>query len=469
MILLIGFFPAIPTPLGVPTVAHLLNHSSGLRCAQELAFLGGGLAIQPAGRHLETYLRQKAVNFPPGQGMIYNNGGYNLACQIMEIVTEQSFEDILNKRLFEPLGMHNTLSLRSDLMLTPGIATFHFAEENQTWRRGLFVNEENLGEGGIVSTLADMMRWAEFLRREPQLGHSKLPEASKHLLTEATKLETGVTSNYGFGLWAYNYRGVEIIHHPGAVIGCSAQMLLVPEHDLDIIVMINRDGLDAGQISFEILDALLGDQLSEPPTRPTLSEFSHLAGNVYAADNGMFYGFEAVEDLLGTSFLGAPAAPVLRRDDDGWLRFLFEDGAFGPLEFDPKTLEAGPEGDAPDSILIKDGGRGVHFQRHVEPPLERERWEALAGNYYSNDLDSEATLKIEDDTLKLSIRGIYGRREMTLLSKTDIHFLALADDPIARTGCGITFDRDGDVVTGFQINTQRTRGLAFHRKGDSNT
>ena len=59
-------------------------------------------------------------------------------------------------------------------------------------------------------------------------------------MLERARYSSGASGDYGLGLTRETYRGVEIIHHAGAVLGCTCQMLTVPAHELDIIVIFNR-------------------------------------------------------------------------------------------------------------------------------------------------------------------------------------------------------------------------------------
>src|SRR3546814_10946622 len=60
---------------------------------------------------------------------------------------------------------------------------------------------------------------------------------------------------YGLGLIAGRHRGLAAVHHAGAVVGGSCQMLKIVDHDLDIIVMSNGlGGLDL----YTLVEAKIG-------------------------------------------------------------------------------------------------------------------------------------------------------------------------------------------------------------------
>src|SRR3546814_4651818 len=70
-------------------------------------------------------------------------------------------------------------------------------------------------------------------------------------MLERSQYSSGTVGDYCLGLIRESYRGVEIIHHAGAVLGCNSQMLTVPAHDLDIIVIFNRMDCNASAMRSE--------------------------------------------------------------------------------------------------------------------------------------------------------------------------------------------------------------------------
>jgi D-aminopeptidase len=124
-------------PGGEPSLRLLLQHRGGSRCYLDLGFIGHGMAITPPGRALAMQRLQRDRNFAPGEAVIYNNGGYQLATAAIERAGAAPFAQQLRERLLEPVGMPDTLLLPSDLTLTPRMATLHIADSG-SWRRGIF-------------------------------------------------------------------------------------------------------------------------------------------------------------------------------------------------------------------------------------------------------------------------------------------------------------------------------------------
>lgn len=445
-----------------PTLRQLMTHTGGLRCAQELLYLGSGLAFQPVGATLALQFAQQDVNFAPGERQLYNNGGYTLLSLAIERAAGLAFEDVLRTRLFEPLGMTDTLSVASDLQIVPGIASFHLPMADGGWRRGLTPLTDNKGEGAIVTTVDDMLRWLAHLRApKKQVGSAASWE---QLVTTAT-LSDGTATPYALGLNRHAYRGVEVLHHGGSLIGVGSQMVSVPSHGLDIIIMTNGALVNPVQMAWAVVDAVLAEHLDGDALPPLArsERFEHLFGTRWHAPSGMVHGFGDVGGLLGLSFLESPHAPVLRERGDS-LGFTMAEAGFGPFSIRVADLAATAAGEAPSELPIRDGARTEAFTRLPQkPPATAEVGRALVGRYRVADLAAEAELAFDGDRLLLHITGARGVRSFEVQALSEAVFSVRAIDPGAPAFHVFTVERRARRLRGLRLSTMRARGLWFER------
>lgn len=450
--------PEFPSSLPMPTLRQFMQHTSGIRDYLDLFTTAAGLAVQPPGMALATQLRQGANNFAPGDKQIYCNGGYHLLSLAIERASGQSLAAFLRERVFTPLGMVNTELVLSDCSVTPGMAGLYVPQIGG-WRRGIFVTEEILGEGGIVSTVDDMLRWLSHLRQPNVVGSAE----SWRQLQQVAVLNNGLVTTYACGLWRHDYRGVEIVYHSGNVYGGACQMLSVPAHGLDIIIMTNGALVAPTLLAKAIVDAVLPQALNE--VRPRLVDskgFEHLFGLRYASASGLVIGFDDAGGKLGISFQGSPAAPVLR-DDAERLFVGFEDLAMGPFAFHKADLAA-VQGGAPTQLRWTECGLPEDFALlpKVAPDTAHAAAELL-GRYTSADLTADAEMVLQDGRLILRWKSSYGCRQWQLTPLSDAVFTAIAIDPLMPDRTAITVLRDAGRVTGFHLSTGRTRRLQFDR------
>src|SRR2546430_8266817 len=116
------YLPELPKRQSNPTLRQLMSHTGGARCYLDLSLISNGPSPIPAGAELEYQSMQSGGNFAPGAQMIYSNGGYHLLSLAIERAAAQPLEIVFSQRIFEPLGMRDTLLLRDDMALLPGVA-----------------------------------------------------------------------------------------------------------------------------------------------------------------------------------------------------------------------------------------------------------------------------------------------------------------------------------------------------------
>ncbi|WP_186190085.1 serine hydrolase domain-containing protein [Burkholderia gladioli] len=452
------YMPELPKLEAEPSLRQLMSHTGGYRCQLDLGFIADGMAIQAKGSALAAQLRQRAANFAPGEASLYCNGAYHLLSHVVARASGMPFEQFLRERIFLPLGMLDTASVPSDFEIHRGMATLHLPLPDGGWRRGIFPSEELLGEGALVSALDDMLRWLAHLRGPKTVGS----EASWAQMTTPARLNNGTVIPYALGLMRHDYRGVEVIHHAGGVIGGASQMLTVPDHELDVIIMTNGAMANPVALANQVVDALLGDELGAPAEKAATERFRPLLGARYrASGTGHVIGFDDVGGKLGLSFLNGPAMPLT--DGGDALRIGFQEIAAGPLSLPVAQLSDLRE--APASLQFSDAGNTAIFERlPAEAPSLSQAGAALVGNYHAADLGAYAEIRFDGDVLNLYVHGAHAVSVMQLEAfHLDVFGMKSPIAALSLHGI-VNVERREGRVTGFVLDTLRTRHLQFDRK-----
>lgn len=458
------YLPELPVVGPEPSLRQLMNHTSGLRCYLDLGSIADGMAMKPLGFAWEVQRRQREANFAPGTDLIYCNSGYQLLSRVIASVAGQPFEQFLQERIFAPLGMHDTASVPSDFELRPGQATLHLPRGEGGWQRGIFPTEELRGEGAMVSTVDDMLRWLAHLR-EPRVGNA---ESWRQMLAP-TRLSSGKLLPYGLGLMRHDYRGVEVIHHAGAVIGGSCQMLSVSDHALDIILICNGAPCSPRELALRIVDLMLGDELLGPAMPlAEAARFAPLLGRRYrSGETGLVFGFSragAQGSALGLSLLEGP--PMALRDEGELLCKPFEEAAIGLLQV-PSAQLRGVDESVPRHLDLIVNGRCERCELLPETaPANAEV--PLLGRYRCPELDAEGRIEFDGEQLVLKIRGAYGSNRVALSPiSADVFGCHAIGVPLGHGGVAVLRVSTGEGrIHGFRLDTPRTRQLAFERYAD---
>jgi CubicO group peptidase (beta-lactamase class C family) len=144
------------------TVEHLLAHRSGIGdyldedAVDDISDYVMPVPVQELAT-TEQYLAVldgHKTMFRPGERFVYNNGGYVVLALIAERSSEMSFHELVQQRVCEPAGMHDTAFLRSDEL--PGDAALGYLTVDGPRTNVFHLPVLGTGDGGIYSTAADM-------------------------------------------------------------------------------------------------------------------------------------------------------------------------------------------------------------------------------------------------------------------------------------------------------------------------
>ena len=270
------YLPELPD-YGTPiTIRHLLTHTSGLRDWGEIAAMAGW----PRERRLHTQShvldivhRQRALNFTPGSHWSYSNTGYNLAAVIVSRVSGQTFAEFTRRRIFEPLDMERTSWRDDHTRVVKGRAVAYRQAPDGYHTAMPFENA--YGQGGLLTTVGDLLRWNENFER-PKVGDAELLREAQ----QPGKLSDGRSHGYALGFWVGTYKGVPEVVHGGATAGYTASLARYPQQRLSVAVLCNMAGDFAEQASHAVADVFLGSTSSGSPVRPIAVPAADLDGRV---------------------------------------------------------------------------------------------------------------------------------------------------------------------------------------------
>jgi len=217
------------------TVGQLLNHTSGLDWA---ALVDTGDGDDALAAHAAQLAGLKLIA-PPGARASYSQAGYNLAGRVIETVTGLTYERAVAELLLVPLGLAESFFHPGDV-LTRRFAVGHNPGDDGNlavasgWKRW----RANNPGGGLMSSVADQIRWARF---HLDGDASVLPTETLYGMRTSTVELRGSTLGDAFGICWFlrEVDGVRTIGHGGSAHGQFAELLIVPERDLAVVSLTN--------------------------------------------------------------------------------------------------------------------------------------------------------------------------------------------------------------------------------------
>src|SRR5690349_7155737 len=115
------------------TIRDLLTHTSGLMSGGPASTVEGQKIARKPGEKLADYIPRLAatpLDFQPGTRWSYSpSAGFDTLGRIVEIVSGQTFDQLLRQRIFDPLGMKDTVFHPAEDRL-PRVATMYHRAVN---------------------------------------------------------------------------------------------------------------------------------------------------------------------------------------------------------------------------------------------------------------------------------------------------------------------------------------------------
>lgn len=221
------------------TIRHLLNHTSGLGDPDERIDLRRDYSDE----ELIALGSTIPVLFAPGERFSYSNMGYQLLGFICNKAGGKFYGDQLRERIFAPLGMGTRIISEADIVphRAAGYEPANGKLRNQAW---VAPRLNTTADGSLHLTARDLAKWDQALYGDKILNAS-LRQAS----WTPSKLNSGATSDYGYGWLLEQRNGRRVIWHDGAWQGFRSQLSRFVDDKLTVIVLANSATADPGKLA----------------------------------------------------------------------------------------------------------------------------------------------------------------------------------------------------------------------------
>ena len=228
--------PGLPAYASAVTVRQLLTHTSGLPDYED--HVPRGQTEQVKDRDVPTLIaKADSMVFAPGTSYAYSNTGYALLALVVERLSGQPYARFLHDRIFAPLGMKGTVAYEAGVSTVPNRAYGYSLRGNTVVRTDQSSTSAVLGDGGIYSSVRDLILWDRALDAGTLLTRAELETA-----WTPARLSSGAVTRYGFGWFTERENGSLRLSHHGETSGFTNFILRYPERRLTVIVLTNRRG-----------------------------------------------------------------------------------------------------------------------------------------------------------------------------------------------------------------------------------
>ena len=253
------------------TVRQLLNMLSGIpRSIGQEQLANTDLSDSAIENNVRALAKIELIA-PPGEQFEYSNANYVTLGIIIQAVTGQSYETYIRDHIFQPLGMQNSFTSKTEAE-QDGLAVGYqkwfgipVASPDLPFSRG------SLPAGQLILSAEDFGHYLiAQLNKGSYQGVAALSPAGIAEMHQPPANTLDVTTSYGMGWEVQHFQNVQVLAHDGAVPGFTTVMFLVPEKNMAIAMVMNTYspmlGFRVSRVPGNILRMLLGQvttQLNE--------------------------------------------------------------------------------------------------------------------------------------------------------------------------------------------------------------
>ena len=205
----------------------------------------------------------RPLEFEPGSRWAYSNSGIDTLGRVIEVVSGESYEAFLQKRVFDPLGMADTTFYPTAEQMKRLALTY--SKKGGKLVAGPFDlvglpphPKHPIPAGGLVSCAGDLAKLYRMMLNKGALGgHRVLSETAvaEMTRTQTGDIKTGFVDGMSWGL------GWQVVKEPKGVTGMlspgtyghggafGTQAWIDPKRDLFVVLLIQRSDLPNGDAS----------------------------------------------------------------------------------------------------------------------------------------------------------------------------------------------------------------------------
>lgn len=224
------------------TIREILSHMSGLPFKSKIE--EPKLDGLPLASAVRSYA-MTPLQTEPGAHYQYSNAGINTAARIIEVVTGSSYEDFMQQRLFDPLGMKDTTFWPNEEQVERLAKSYRPDSSKKNLEAFAFgqltspLPDRNrrfaMPAGGLFSTAQDTTTFCRMMLRGGEMNSRRYLSESAYKELTSRQTPKSVKNSYGLGFSV----GGDWFGHGGAH---ATNMSIHPAKELIIVWMVQHSG-----------------------------------------------------------------------------------------------------------------------------------------------------------------------------------------------------------------------------------
>ncbi len=300
------YIPDAPAAWEKITIFHLLTHTSGIPNFTSLPeYKSLKLENTPVAKTIAT-VRDKPLDFAPGERMSYSNSGYLVLGYTIERITGSSYEKFVTDNIFTPLGMKDSGYDSNTAIILHRAAGYAPSPAGPVNAEFVHMSIPHAA-GALYSTTEDLLRWEQGL-----FGGKLITAAS------LARMTTPFKNDYAFGVMVQTTNGRKVVQHGGGIEGFNTFLAYYPDTRTTVAVLANLNGNAPDQIAGKLGDLAHGGTVTLTSDRKEItlpvSTLSKYVGT-YELAPGVNMMMRLVGDHLTTQLTGQQQIPVFAESE----------------------------------------------------------------------------------------------------------------------------------------------------------
>ncbi len=242
------------------TLRDLLAHRSGLN-RTDLAMVTGVL-------NREELIKVAGMAKPTaklGEKFQYQNVMYTAAGEAVAKAQNSTWDDLIAKKIFKPLGMTNS-DTRTEDMLKSRDYSFGYdynAGTKVTRRLPQRAIPAAAPAGAINSSARNMAQWVRLMLGNGVYNGKRLVSEKGFEELTRKQINIGGPVDYGLGWFLRQWKGHKVVEHGGNIDGFNAQVALMPDQKLGFVLLTNVTASSLGAVA---MSTIWKNLVAEPTT-----------------------------------------------------------------------------------------------------------------------------------------------------------------------------------------------------------
>jgi hypothetical protein len=251
-------------------------------------------------------VRDKPLDFIPGEKMSYSNSGYLVLGYVIERVAGVSYEKFVTDNIFGPLGMKDS-GYDSNSAIIARRAAGYAPSSAGPVNAGFIHMSVPHAAGALYSTTGDLLRWEQGL-----FGGKVISAAS------LAKMTTPFKNDYAFGVIVQTTSGRKVIQHGGGIEGFNTFLAYYPDSKVTVAVLANLNGQAPTRIATNLADLAHGGVVRLTSERKAIAvpaaTLSRYVGT-YEVAPGVNMLIRLIGDHLTTQLTGQQQLPIFAESE----------------------------------------------------------------------------------------------------------------------------------------------------------